>query len=63
MKLKIKIPGLTKGSALRAIFVFPGIVVWLIPFIIALFMPQKNFQARLNNEFNNINEFKRLLEQ
>lgn len=61
LTLKNKIKGLTKGSALRSVLIFPGIVVWFIPAIIGYFLPSKIFQFRPDNEFGNIEKFNALL--
>jgi hypothetical protein len=60
LTLKNKISGLTKGSILKSILIFPGIF-FFIPAFFVFFLPSKIFQFRLNNDFGNIEKFKALL--
>lgn len=61
LTLKEKIKGLTKGSALRSLMIFPGFVLYLIPAIIAWRMPEKIFEFRPEDEFKNLTKFYALL--
>jgi hypothetical protein len=55
-----KIDGLTKGSAMRTLLIFPGVVFYLIPPIFAWKMPQKILEIRTEDEFGSLSRFKHL---
>lgn len=54
--LKNKIKGLTKGGTLKALLPLTIYGILALPFL-----PSKIFQARLKDEFKNIEKFKKLL--
>jgi len=61
LTLKNKFKGLTKGSALRSVLIFPGFLFYFIPAIVGYFLPSKIFQFRPDNQFGNVEKFNALL--
>lgn len=49
--LVARVPGLSKGSALRSLLFFPGVFFYGLPALIAFFMPAKLLQFRIAADF------------
>lgn len=49
--LKQRVAGLTKGTAVRSLLIIPGVLLGIVPAIIALFMPEQLLQQRILDDF------------
>ena len=56
-----KIKGLSKGSALSSLLIFPGVTFFIFPAFVGMFMSQKIFEFRPEDEFKNLKQFNSLL--